>query len=162
MTLCFVQDGQRILLGYKKQGFGAGRWNGFGGKVKPGESIEDAAKRELEEECGIVASRVERRGLLTFEFEGSSEVLEVYVLRASRYRGAPVESTEMRPQWFRYNEIPFDHMWPDDRHWLPVFLAGKKFCGSFLFRQTVVGKPIIEADTLIRYHVEEVRESTVA
>ena len=44
-TLAFVLDSRRILLGMKKRGFGAGRWNGFGGKVDPGESIEGAAKR---------------------------------------------------------------------------------------------------------------------
>ena len=30
-----VRDG-RALLGMKKRGFGAGKWNGFGGKVEPG------------------------------------------------------------------------------------------------------------------------------
>ena len=27
----------------------AGKWNGFGGKLEPGETIEDAAARELTE-----------------------------------------------------------------------------------------------------------------
>jgi 8-oxo-dGTP pyrophosphatase MutT (NUDIX family) len=31
----------------KKRGFGAGYYNGFGGKVEPGESIEQAAQREV-------------------------------------------------------------------------------------------------------------------
>ncbi|XP_061850140.1 oxidized purine nucleoside triphosphate hydrolase isoform X2 [Colius striatus] len=31
----------------KKRGFGAGLWNGFGGKVQPGESIEEAARRKI-------------------------------------------------------------------------------------------------------------------
>ena len=44
-TLAFVRESARILLGYKKRGFGEGRWNGFGGKVEPGEMIEEAAKR---------------------------------------------------------------------------------------------------------------------
>ncbi len=34
-----------MLLGLKKRGFGAGKWNGFGGKVNPGEDIVDAALR---------------------------------------------------------------------------------------------------------------------
>ena len=45
LTLAFIKDSSKILLGYKKRGFGIGRWNGFGGKVQPGESIENAAKR---------------------------------------------------------------------------------------------------------------------
>jgi len=31
----------------KKRGFGQGKWNGFGGKVEPNESIEQAAIREM-------------------------------------------------------------------------------------------------------------------
>ena len=45
LTLAFVREKAQILLGLKKRGFGEGRWNGFGGKVKPGEGIEAATKR---------------------------------------------------------------------------------------------------------------------
>lgn len=44
-TLVLVVQPPRVLLGLKKRGFGAGLWNGFGGKVQPGESIEEAAHR---------------------------------------------------------------------------------------------------------------------
>jgi len=44
-----------VMMGMKKRGFGAGKWNGFGGKVEPGESNEQAAVRELHEESGVVA-----------------------------------------------------------------------------------------------------------
>ena len=47
LTLLFVVESDRVLLGMKKRGFGAGRWNGFGGKVDKGETIEEAAKRYL-------------------------------------------------------------------------------------------------------------------
>lgn len=42
-----------VLLGLKKRGFGTGKWNGFGGKVEPGETIRQAAIREMKEEAGI-------------------------------------------------------------------------------------------------------------
>lgn len=45
LTLVMVVQPGRVLLGMKKRGFGAGRWNGFGGKVQAGETIEDAARR---------------------------------------------------------------------------------------------------------------------
>lgn len=44
-TLIIVIHGDEILLGWKKRGFGVGKWNGFGGKVEPGELIINAAKR---------------------------------------------------------------------------------------------------------------------
>ncbi|NIV29551.1 MAG: NUDIX domain-containing protein, partial [Anaerolineae bacterium] len=55
-TLCLLVDGsppQRILLGLKKEGFGAGKITGFGGKIEQGETPSVAATRELEEETGI-------------------------------------------------------------------------------------------------------------
>jgi len=49
LTLVFIIEQERILLGMKKRGFGAGWWNGFGGKVQQGETIEEAAKRSTTE-----------------------------------------------------------------------------------------------------------------
>lgn len=46
-TLVLITDRvkNQILLGMKKRGLGSGKWNGFGGKVEPNETIEEAAKR---------------------------------------------------------------------------------------------------------------------
>jgi 8-oxo-dGTP pyrophosphatase MutT (NUDIX family) len=44
---------QRILLGKKHRGFGAGFYNSFGGKLEMGETDAQSAVRELEEETGI-------------------------------------------------------------------------------------------------------------
>ena len=134
-TLCVIHQHPKILLGMKKRGFGAGRWNGFGGKVKDGEEIEDALIREIWEEAGIVVSKIEHFGILNFEFKHKPEngLIEVHIFKASDFTGEPTESEEMKPQWFHINEIPFDQMWPDDKHWLPLFLEGKKFNGRFLF-----------------------------
>jgi 8-oxo-dGTP pyrophosphatase MutT (NUDIX family) len=46
----------------KKRGFGVGKWNGYGGKLDEGESIEQCAIRELEEECSIVSHNMVRKG----------------------------------------------------------------------------------------------------
>lgn len=133
MTLVLVHQHPKILLGMKKRGFGAGRWNGFGGKVQPGETIERAAAREMEEEAGIKVGKLEKFGLLNFEFQGNPEILEMHMFKTNDYSGEPREGEEMKPAWFPVSEIPLDQMWPDDKHWFPLFLAGKKFTGKFLF-----------------------------
>ena len=66
--LMIVRDG-RVLLGLKKRGFGEGFLNGFGGKVEPGETVDEAALRELREEAGISALDATRRGVLTFVYD---------------------------------------------------------------------------------------------
>ena len=128
----------------KKRGFGAGRWNGFGGKVETGESIQDAARRETKEECGIEITAMELAGIHEFRFTAwPDEVLEAHVFRAIDYVREPIETEEMRPEWFPIEAIPYDTMWPDDRYWFPVFLAGKKFRTKFLFGE---GDVLLEQD----------------
>ena len=53
VNLCYLLKENKILLGYKKRGFGKDKWNGLGGKVDPGETIEGSAVRETKEEIGI-------------------------------------------------------------------------------------------------------------
>jgi 8-oxo-dGTP diphosphatase / 2-hydroxy-dATP diphosphatase len=134
LTLCIVHDQSRVLLGMKKRGFGEGRWNGFGGKVESGERIEAAAKRELLEEVGIRAAKVEKFGKINFKFKDDPVVLEVNIFKTSDFEGKPTESDEMKPKWFHVDKIPFDKMWPDDKYWLPHLLAGKKIKGKFVFQ----------------------------
>lgn len=148
LTLCLILKNDRVLLGMKKRGFGAGRWNGFGGKVEAGEAIEAAAKRETEEECGVIITEMEKVGIHEFEFaDKRGEILEVHVFRVDTWQGEPEETEEMRPQWFTIDAVPYDEMWPDDIHWLPVFLAGKKFRTKFLFG---------EGDAVLENNVQEV------
>ncbi|HLD61888.1 MAG TPA: 8-oxo-dGTP diphosphatase [Patescibacteria group bacterium] len=138
LTLCIIHQHPKILLGLKKRGFGMGRWNGFGGKIENGETIEDAAKRELLEEAGIVVENLEQFGTLEFSWEGKPEILEVHIFKALDFKGEPAESEEMKPQWFDVSEIPFDKMWSDDKYWFPLFLTDKKFNGKFLFGENDV------------------------
>ena len=79
LNLCLIVENGKILLGMKKRGFGAGRWNGFGGKVQSEETIEIAAKRELREEAGIEAEFLEKVGIIDFEFKGNPEILQVHI-----------------------------------------------------------------------------------
>lgn len=149
LTLCVIYQNHKILLGMKKRGFGAGRWNGFGGKVSDEETIEDAAEREVQEEAGIEVKDMDKVGIIDFEFKGNPEILQVHIFRADDFSGEPTESEEMKPQWFQINEIPFDKMWPDDKYWLPLSLDGKKFKGKFLYG---------EKDVIIEHELIEVEE----
>nr|XP_015804116.2 oxidized purine nucleoside triphosphate hydrolase isoform X1 [Nothobranchius furzeri] len=149
LTLVLVVQPSRVLLGMKKRGFGAGKWNGFGGKVQPGEGIENAARRELEEESGLTVDTLEKIGNIKFEFVGETQLLDVHIFRADAFNGEPTESEEMRPQWFDHDKIPFSQMWADDILWFPLMFQKKKFLGYFKFQ----GHDVILSHTL-----EEVQE----
>lgn len=138
LTLCIVHKNDQVLLGLKKRGFGMGRWNGFGGKLHDGETIEEAARRELIEEAGIAALDLNKLGVLEFSWEGNPEIFEMHIFKANEFLGEPKESEEMKPQWFKADQIPFDLMWPDDRYWMHLFLDNKEFKGRFLFGENDV------------------------
>lgn len=136
MTLCEIVDGERILLGYKKVRFGAGKWNGFGGKPVAGETVEESVRRELREEIGIEVRGCQPRGTMFFRFPDNPELVEVPLFLITEWLGEPVESEEVRPEWIAIRDINYDVMWPDDRHWLPQFLAGKSIDGWFEFDES--------------------------
>lgn len=150
LTLIIIYQHPKILLGMKKRGFGAGRWNGFGGKVEHTETIEEAAKRELQEEVGIKVNDLEKVGIIDFEFDSNPEILEVHIFRSYNFSGEPKETDEMKPQWFNIDDIPFADMWPDDIHWFPLFLRGRKFKGKFLFGESdiILNQELVEVEEI--------------
>jgi ADP-ribose pyrophosphatase YjhB (NUDIX family) len=153
LTLLFLVDGERVLLGRKKRGFGQDKFNGFGGKVDPGETLLDAALREMHEESGVAlaAAVTQQVGYLSFTFTSSpDERLEVHVFTARASSAdllSPVETEEMAPEWFPIASLPLNRMWADDAHWLPRVLRGERVRGDFVFS---------DHSTIAAFQLEEV------
>ncbi|KAG2498863.1 hypothetical protein HYH03_003055 [Edaphochlamys debaryana] len=138
LTLVIVDDGERVLLGRKKRGFGEGYYNGFGGKVEPGETVREAAERELHEEACIVAEDMKEAGILVFAFDDQPLPWEVHVFSATKFKGEPTETEEMAPIWFKHGDVPYEKMWADDIHWYPMFLGRRYFRGVFAFSKSTL------------------------
>jgi len=131
-TLCFVIHEGQILLIRKKRGLGAGKINGPGGRIEPGETPYDCAVRETQEEVGITPSELESRGELHFQFvDGYS--LHCTVFTAKSFSGALIETDEALPIWTPIDAIPYHEMWADDIHWLPGVIEGGAFRAYFHF-----------------------------
>lgn len=131
-TLLFAITGGRILLIVKKRGLGAGKVNGPGGRLEPGERPEEAAVREVQEELGVTPRGVVEYGELRFQFVDGYG-LHCHVFRANGVDGEPTETDEAIPLWTAIDAIPYDRMWSDDRLWLPLLLDRKRFHGRFVF-----------------------------
>jgi 8-oxo-dGTP diphosphatase len=128
MTVCFLLRNApvfEVLLGLKKVGFGSGKYAGIGGKVEPGETVEAAAKREVEEEIGVIIPEesIQYMGKVTFLFPFKTDwSQEVSLFLARKWHGEPQESDEMKPYWFEPDQVPYEAMWQDARHWIPLVL----------------------------------------
>jgi 8-oxo-dGTP diphosphatase len=131
-VLCFVFDGDQVLLIEKLRGLGKGKVNGPGGRLEPGETAQMAAIRETQEEVGIIPIDPQFYGRLRFAFTNAYH-LECHVFRADAYEGVLAETPEAIPFWASVNELPFHRMWADDEHWLPHLVARRSFEGRFIF-----------------------------
>lgn len=139
---------QEICLAMKKRGFGINKWNGVGGKVESGESIEQAAIRETEEEISVFIKDISKVAELTFYFNDNPDWNQiVHVYFAENWEGKPIESEEMKPQWYTIDSIPYENMWPDDKFWLPEVIKGHKLKASFT---------LDSHDTILAQHINTV------
>jgi mutator protein MutT len=147
-TWLILRRGNEILLAMKKRGFGEGKFNGVGGKIESGETAEQAAIRETYEEISVMPTKYEAVGELVFDeyVKGERAKMTVYLFVATEWDGEPAESEEMKPKWFAIDKLPYEKMLPDDIHWLPQVLAGKKVTGKFKFGEDF---------NLISYDVKE-------
>ena len=137
-TLLFLRRDDEILLAMKKRGLGQGRWNGVGGKIEPGETVEQATIRECQEEIEVTPTQFHQVARLDFLMDSNTEPwhMDGHVFVANEWQGTPTETDEMAPAWFKLADIPYDQMWEDDTLWLPQVLAGQLIQASFSFDNT--------------------------
>jgi 8-oxo-dGTP diphosphatase len=101
-----LKDGQ-LLLGIRKGKYGAGDWGLPGGHLEWGEKLLDCAKRELQEETGLVAQEIE-----LFTLSDEPRVDEHYIhfgFILSSFSGTPkVMEPDRCEKWefFDLNELP--------------------------------------------------------
>lgn len=161
-TLLFLVkkvDGKitEVCLAMKKRGFGIGRWNGVGGKVDAGESLEEATIREAKEEIGVDAKDLQKVGEIAFSFKFKpdyNQLVHIYITES--WEGEPVESEEMAPAWYSVDKIPYDIMWPDDIFWIPKVLGGEKIKAEFTFGENDPNSAHFSENIILEQKVEVV------
>lgn len=133
-TVSLLITDDQVLLGFKKTGFGQGKYLGIGGKIESGETPAQAATREITEEIAVTDAQLQPVGVLTFTFPHQpswSQVVHVFVCR--QWQGQPTESSEIKPEWFDQAQLPLSQMWDDAQFWLPAVLNGHSLVGEFIF-----------------------------
>ncbi len=90
-TLVFLTRGQELLLlrGAAHKRLWAGKVNGLGGHVEPGEDIASAARREVQEEAEIGVENLTLRAVITITLPEPPGVL-LFVFTGSAIQEGPL------------------------------------------------------------------------
>lgn len=136
-TLCYLRrDGQTLMVhrNKKENDMHAGKWNGLGGKLEPGETPEACAIREIREESGLEARDPRLRGLLTFPEFANDEDWYAFVFEVDQFEGELIDSPEGDLRWVDDDQVLELNLWEGDHIFLPWLEQGKFFSGKFVYQ----------------------------
>lgn len=102
VAIMLAIDGERCLLG-RSHRFQAGAWSCLAGFIEPGETIEDAVRREVHEEAGILCGRVDYFASQPWPFPSS---LMIGCYAQALTREITIDRTELADaRWFQREEV---------------------------------------------------------
>ena len=135
-TLCYVTDKRTdstlmIHRVKKENDYHEGKWNGLGGKFEQGESPEECAIREIEEECGLKVTSVAMRGFITFPMFDGKEDWYVFIFIADEYTGELLDSPEGNLAWIKNDKLTELNLWDGDNVFIPWLFEDKFFSAKF-------------------------------
>lgn len=106
-TLCFIRDGDRILLLRRNKPPNQGLYNAPGGKIESYEDPYDACLREVAEETGLRLPHARLRALLTVITRVTGTQWFLFVFTAERPPDAAVRlaSDEGDLRWIPIGEV---------------------------------------------------------
>lgn len=102
VVIMLAVDGERCLLGRSPR-FAPTMWSCLAGFIEPGESIEDAVRRETQEEAGIACGRVRYFTTQPWPFPSS---LMIGCFAEAKSRDIVVDREELEDaRWFGRDEV---------------------------------------------------------
>ena len=135
-TLCYLQsEGQTLMLHRtkKENDMHAGKWNGLGGKLELGETPEECATREVQEEAGLIVKNPTLRGVITFPGFSNDEDWYVFLFVITEFEGELIDSAEGHLKWIPNDEVLDLPLWEGDRIFIPWLERPEFFSAKFTY-----------------------------
>jgi 8-oxo-dGTP diphosphatase len=133
-TLCYVRSGCTTLMLHrikKAQDMHAGKWNGLGGKLEPGESPEECVVREVEEESGLRLIAPLLKGVISFPKFNGGEDWYTFIYIADRFSGTLIDSSEGVLEWVDNERLLELNLWEGDCIFIPWLAEPRYFSAKF-------------------------------
>ncbi len=99
-----------------------GKYNGLGGKMRPGEDVVGCMRREIREEAGLECKQITLRGTINWtDFGPESGSWLGFIFRIDQFSGIPFkENEEGALSWQPVAGLVDLPMWEGDRFFLPL------------------------------------------
>ena len=128
-SLCYIEkDGAYLMMHRikKKVDENAGKWIGIGGGFEEGETPDECAAREIEEETGLSAERLSYRGIVTFvSDEWGTEYMHLFT--CDSFKGELHECDEGDLAWVKKKDVYDLPLWEGDRVFLKLIEEDRPF-----------------------------------
>jgi 8-oxo-dGTP diphosphatase len=136
-SLCYVRRAGQTLMVHrikKANDMHAGKWNGLGGKFEPGETPEECAVREIQEEAGLTVKRLIFKGMITFPGFANDEDWYTFIFIINDFDGELIESPEGHLEWIDDADLFSLNLWDGDKIFLKWLDQAGFFSAKFVYQ----------------------------
>jgi len=119
-VLCYLIKDDSYLMLYrnkKENDMNEGKYLGIGGHIEPGETKEEACKREIKEETGLDVNRLDYHGFVELYNDDYQEMM--YLFTSDDFSGELIECNEGTLSWVKIDKVLDLNIWEGDKLFLP-------------------------------------------
>ena len=151
-SLCYIERNGKYLMLHrtaKENDENRDKWIGVGGKFEDRESPEECTEREIREETGLNALKLDFRGIVTF-VSNIYPTEYMHLFTCTDFCGSVTECDEGKLEWIAKDEVLRLNLWEGDKIFLkliaekrPFFSLKLEYEGEKLIRAVLDGRDIL-------------------